>query len=254
MSERVLRLRASQWGFIALMLTLMGLFITLGTWQLNRLAEKEQLIATVSARFNAPPVAFPVTADPAALADFDYRPVSLTGRYEAGKTVLVFTSLDEPKGKASGPGYWVMTPFTLSSGGMVFINRGFIPEAVKADFGPDAAVPATQQLTGIARMAEAVGSFTPAPDRSGHIEWVRNPPRLAALSGIDPSAVRPLYVDLAANPDGGVPQGGETTLDFPNNHLGYLLTWYGFAALIPPLLWLWVRRQRRPGSPAADPL
>jgi surfeit locus 1 family protein len=47
-----------------------------------------------------------------------------------------------------------------------------------------------------------------------------------------------------------LPQGGETTVDFPNNHLGYALTWFGFAVLTPCLLAFWTWRQLRPKSRA----
>ena len=54
----------------------------------------------------------------------------------------------------------------------------------------------------------------------------------------------PITVDLPAGPPGALPQGGGTVVEFPNNHLGYAITWFGFALLVPPLLWFWARRQR----------
>ena len=37
-------------------------------------------------------------------------------------------------------------------------------------------------------------------------------------------------IDADAAPGPGVlPQGGESRLVFPNNHLGYALTWFGLA-------------------------
>jgi surfeit locus 1 family protein len=43
---------------------------------------------------------------------------------------------------------------------------------------------------------------------------------------------------------GGLPQGGETIVSFPNNHLQYALTWFGLAvALIAVFaVWAWGRR------------
>ena len=34
-------------------------------------------------------------------------------------------------------------------------------------------------------------------------------------------------------------------ISFPNNHLGYAMTWYGFAIITPIMLAVWLRRQRR---------
>ena len=96
-------------------------------------------------------------------------------------TVLVFTSLVDQKGQFSGPGYWVMTPLVLATGGTVFINRGFVPEASGPAFAGGGPVDTGLiSIAGVARSAEATGSFTPSPDLTRRVEWVRNPARLAA--------------------------------------------------------------------------
>jgi surfeit locus 1 family protein len=238
---------ASFWAFIVLMLALMALFIGLGTWQVQRLDEKERLIASVASRFELAPVPLPPVAEWPAFdtAAWAYRPVTLTGSYLPAGTVLVFTSLTEPNGPRSGPGYWVMTPLQLAVGGVVFINRGFVPQEQGTAFlGGGAPEAGTLTLTGIARAPEASGSFTPAADATNRIDWVRDPARLATLAGDLPGPVAPIYVDLPAGPEAALPQGGETVVSFPNNHLGYAITWFGFALLVPPLLWFWARRQR----------
>jgi len=235
------------WIFLVFMLALLALFVVLGTWQVQRLGEKQQLIANVTARFNEPPKPFPAFGDWKVLeADgYDYRPVSLTGTYRPAGTVLVFTSLGEPRGQYSGPGYWVMTPMALATGGSVFINRGFVPQASGPAFASGGSIePGLVSITGVVRDAEPVGSFTPAPDAAHRTEWVRDPARLAAMAGELPQPVAPVYIDLPAGPPGTLPQGGETVIEFPNNHLGYAVTWYGFAILVPFLLFFWIRRQR----------
>ncbi len=76
-----------------------------------------------------------------------------------------------------------------------------------------------------------------------------NTTRLAALAGPVAQPVAPIYIDLPALGEGALPQGGETVVSFPNNHLGYAITWFGFATLVPFLLFFWVRRQRAPKQP-----
>ncbi|UXN73709.1 SURF1 family protein [Devosia sp. A8/3-2] len=102
-------------------------------WQMHRLAEKEALIAAVDQRLTAAPIPVPAAQ---ARADLDlealnFQPVSLTGAFRYNQTVTVFTSLANARGPASGPGYWVVTPFVLDAGGTVFVNRGFVPEAFR---------------------------------------------------------------------------------------------------------------------------
>jgi surfeit locus 1 family protein len=41
----------------------------------------------------------------------------------------------------------------------------------------------------------------------------------------------PFLIDAEAGPD-PLPEGGETRLSFPNNHLSYALTWFGMAAAL----------------------
>jgi surfeit locus 1 family protein len=238
------------WGFIGLMLVLMALFIGLGIWQLQRLAWKEGLIAEVAARADLPPVPLPPAGEWPAfdMEAANYRPFTVTGHWVPEATAFVFTSLPTPRGGPyGGVGYWVMTPLALTGGGTVLVDRGFIPDTSLAAFRGGGPLPQGEvTLAGIARAPEETGPFTPGPDAADREDFIRDPARLAPM--LDPALapVAPIYIDLPKGPPGALPQGGETEMEFPNNHLGYAFTWFGFAILIPPLLWLWVRRQRRP--------
>lgn len=235
------------WTFVVLMLALAATCVWLGSWQMQRLAEKDALIAAVAARLNADPIPVP-PADQWNSLDLEalnFQPVALTGTFRYNQTVTVFTSLANARGPASGPGYWVVTPFALAEGGTVFVNRGFIPEdfqeaAVTDPQGEDGLV----TISGLLRPREAAGFMTPGPNTSDRIEWVRDPERLAAM--VDPALApfAPFYVDLPAGPAGELPQGGETVVEFPNNHLGYAYTWYGFAIVAVVMLGFWLARQR----------
>ena len=64
-------------------LVVLAILVALGTWQLQRLAWKEALIARVEERVDAAPVPLPPEAEWAALEvdDYDYRPVTFTGTF-----------------------------------------------------------------------------------------------------------------------------------------------------------------------------
>ncbi|OAM73922.1 SURF1 family protein [Devosia elaeis] len=248
------KLRWTDWLFTALMLVLAGTCLFLGQWQMQRLGEKEALIAAVDARLDAEPVPVPPAGEWNGL-DMDawnFQPVSLAGTYRYTQTLTVFTSLADARGRYSGPGYWVVTPFELAAGGTVFVNRGFIPEqyqeaAVMGDLHGDD--PGIVTIIGLFRPGEEPGFMVPEPNMSARIEWVRNPERMAAM--VDPALapVAPFYVDLLAGAPGDLPQGGETVVSFPNNHFGYALTWYGFAIVAVVMLGFWLWRQTRPEPP-----
>lgn len=239
------------WIFVVLMLALAATCVWLGTWQMQRLAEKEALIAAVDARLDVEPIMVPASAlwPTLDLEALNFQPVSLKGAFRYNQTVTVFTSLSSARGPASGPGYWVVTPFVLADGGTVFVNRGFIPQdfqeaAVTDGEGDESQV----TITGLLRPGEAAGFMTPDPNMSDRIEWVRDPVRLAAM--VDPALapIAPFYVDLPAGPAGELPQGGETVVEFPNNHLGYAYTWFGFAIVAVVMLGFWLARQRAIGK------
>lgn len=250
------RLRWTDWLFTALMLLLAGICLFLGHWQMERLAEKEALIAAVDARLSAEPVPAPSPADWSDLdmQTWNFQPVTLTGSFRYNQTLTVFTSLSDARGRFSGPGYWVVTPFALAGGGTVFVNRGFVPDQYQeaAILGQlDGVGPELVSIEGLLRPGELAGFMIPEPDMSSRIEWVRDPQRMAAM--IDPALapVAPFYVDLPAGSDGDLPQGGETMVSFSNNHLGYALTWYGFGIVAILMLGFWLWRQSRAVPSAA---
>ena len=90
-------LTRGDWFFTALMLALAAVCLWLGTWQMQRLGEKEALIAAVDLRQAAAPIPVPPKEQWAGLDSeaLVYQPVELTGAYRYTQTVTVFTSLAE---------------------------------------------------------------------------------------------------------------------------------------------------------------
>jgi surfeit locus 1 family protein len=205
--------------------------IALGFWQLDRLAWKEALIAEVSARVAAPPVEAPPEADWARIApgDYEYRHVRLGGTYEFAHQALVFRALDQPRGRFSGPGYLILTPLRLADGAHVIVNRGFVPADQKERFAAESGEgPANVAVTGLMRASEPRTWFTPADDAARGEWFTRDPGAIAAALKLMRAA--PFTIDAdTSGIAGDLPQGGETILAFPNNHLGYAFTWFGMA-------------------------
>jgi surfeit locus 1 family protein len=223
----------------ALTLAALLVLVSLGNWQVRRLAWKEDLIARTIARPKSEPLDFRQTGfsamgDVTAFLDAnDYRRVRLAGEYQPAGEVRVFTSLQEPKnGPFSGPGFWIMTPFaTRPSKAAIYINRGFVPQD-KAD-AYDPPPTGEVEIEGLMRAPERGSYFTPDPDLQKRIFYARDPLRMAEGTGLAGGTLA-LYVDLAASetPPSGLPQAGETMVTFTNNHLQYAVTWYGLAAAL----------------------
>jgi surfeit locus 1 family protein len=210
------------------------ILVSLGNWQVRRLAYKTDLAAHVADRLKASAVALPDRTSWATLDGeaADYTPVKLTGRFVPGREFHVFTSLMEPKGKVGGVGWFVFAPFIDAAGDEVLVNRGFVPDAMKtAASRPDGLGDGTVTITGLLRRPEGSNLFTPSNDIAGNRWFTRDPVAMARTLDIAPDRTLPFYIDLdrAFTPPGGFPQAGETIVDFSNNHLGYAITWYGLA-------------------------
>lgn len=202
-----------------------ALLISLGVWQLHRLAWKEAILAQIDTRTKATPRPLSPSSTWPTLKpnDYEYRRVTLEGTFRNDEETLVF------RGAEDGPGYLVLTPLTLTGGGIVIVNRGFVPDDLKdpskrAQSEPKGPV----HITGLMRQPEARNLFTPADEPARGTFFTRDPKLIAERFALTGAA--PFTVDADATPNpGGWPRGGATVVSMPNNHLSYALTWFGLA-------------------------
>lgn len=225
--EATSRTQRSRRILVGAMLALVAIFVALGTWQVQRLFWKFDLIARVDARVHADPVQAPPASDWANVSaqKDEYRHLAVTGIFDHGKSVLVQAVT------ALGPGFWVLTPLLADDGSTTLVNRGFVP-VDRAD--PAARVQGNISgrvtVTGLLRMSEPGGGFLRSNDPAADRWFSRDVSAIARAKGL--ARVAPYFVDAdgAANP-GGLPVGGLTVVRFANSHLFYALTWYGLAVM-----------------------
>ena len=208
-------------------LGLVGLFLALGTWQVQRRAWKLDLIARVEARLRAEPVSPPPPAewphlDPQAI---EYRRVRVSGRFEHDRAALVQALTER------GAGFWVVTPLVRPDGTTILINRGFVPgdRRARADRA-EGEVTGAVAVTGLLRLSEPGGGFLRRNDPVADRWYSRDVSGLAAARELRNVAPYFIDADATANP-GGLPIGGLTVVSFRNDHLVYALTWYALALM-----------------------
>jgi surfeit locus 1 family protein len=226
--------------FTGFLLFLAAVFLVLGTWQVQRLFWKLDLIERVEARTHADPVPAPSLAawNTVSAEKDEYRRVGVTGLFRHDKTVLVQAVTER------GAGFWVLTPLILADDTAVIVNRGFVP----ADRRDPAARVASElaagpvAVTGLLRISEPGGAFLRSNDPAGDRWFSRDVAAIAAAKGI--TDVAPYFIDADATPNpGGLPIGGLTVVTFRNTHLVYALTWYALAAMSAAAAYF-VRRSR----------
>lgn len=234
-------------------LVALTVLLALGTWQLQRLAWKEALIAQVDARVDSTPVPAPGPEQWPALdlAEEEYQPVTVTGTFDERREVYVSFTQTRPRAAFGGVGYLVMTPLLTPDGWAVYVNRGFVPADRRyPNQRPEGSPEGETTVTGLLRQPVPKPWFV-GDGISDNIWFSRDPALWAETYGAPSSEVAPYIIDALYDPDlpGGLPEGGTTLVAFPNSHLGYAITWYGLALALVGVFVTFARRRLKDGRP-----
>lgn len=208
-----------------------AILVSLGVWQVQRLAEKQAIIADIEARIDGP--VQPLPEDPEPLAH-SYLPVKLDGTF-AGDTLRVLVSQ-----KNVGAGYRLITPFETGTLRLM-VDRGFVASDDKGIATPDGRV----TVTGNLQWPDEVDGFTPAPDPDLNIWYARDLPAMAAALNASPIL---LVAREVTGDDPVVAPLPVNTARIPNHHLQYAITWFSLAAVWLAMSALFLRRQSRDTS------
>jgi surfeit locus 1 family protein len=201
----------------------LAILIGLGVWQLERLQWKLALIASVNRNLAAPPISLEQALALGA-NDSQYRRVMLAGRFENQKETFVYST--DVDGR---PAYHIIVPFR-SDAGTLLVDRGIVPPALQsAPTRKAGEIDGLTRITGVWRVPDRGGPFTPPPDLGKRVWYSRDVKAIARADGVALAAPVILEADSTPNP-GGWPRGGQTQLRFRNEHLQYATTWLALAA------------------------
>jgi len=100
-----------------LTMALIVLLISLGRWQLRRADEKRVLYESFAAGADAT-----LSVDLATPRLRRYQHVEAGGHYDQSRQVLIDNMMNGERA-----GYYVITPFALTGGGWLLVNRGWVP-------------------------------------------------------------------------------------------------------------------------------
>lgn len=217
------------------------MLLALGSWQVQRLHWKDGLIAARNAALAAAPVGLPKTRDEARALEF--HPVHAEGQFLNDRELYL-----NAQSMQGAPGFHVIAPFQLADGGMVLIDRGFVPTEKQASSSRVAGeIGGPTSVTGLLRLPEPPGWFTPANEPERNSWFSIDIPAMAQAAGI--GGALPFYIDADKTPvPGGWPLGGQTITELPNNHLQYAITWYSLALALIAIYIRFAYRRRRSAS------
>ena len=216
-------------ALVVLIATLIGMAVTIamGTWQLDRAAQKEAMQRALRERTAQPEVgARDLTyarGDGSALL---HRRVQVTGRWLAEYTV--FLDNRQMNGRT---GFYVVTPLALRDSGMsVAVQRGWVPRdpvdparLPAFDTPPGDVVVAGRIAPPPARLLD-IGSAPPGP--------IRHNLDLADYASEIGAALAPVSIRQEGGPDEGLLRQWPQASADVHKHYGYAVQWFALSALM----------------------
>lgn len=202
-----------RWVFV---FVLFALLMSLGVWQLQRLAWKEKLIADIEAGMKQPPIIF--TGNYKNPKDLDHRAVVMTGRYLTKHGFYVRPRTNE----AGMVGGHVVMPFLTVTNKLVFVNRGWYSQQTLKTFSQ------SPQVTTVKGTVVFPDDKNYPPNNPATGEWYRISPHEMAVSIMEKDkatiikSVTPFIVTLMP----------VKAPEIVNNHLQYAIFWFSMAAIL----------------------
>ncbi len=219
---------------VPLLFGLLGvaILVSLGVWQMQRLAWKQAVLADIELRIAGEPAALPSQID----AERDkYAPVAVTGQLAAPELHILVGAKD------LGAGYRLIQPLEVGDR-RIMVDRGFIP--LEAKDAPRSL--GMVRLIGNLHWPQEIDGYTPPPDEGKGIWFARDVPAMAAALKTEPVLL------IVRRQEGGAPAGITPlpvgSAGISNDHLQYAITWFSLAfiwlGMTGYLLW----RMRRPAG------
>ena len=198
--------------FVLLVITL---FCALGTWQLVRLQWKNNLIDQIGEGLKSPAIKY------SNKIQTNYQRVSVDGEYNFEKQIYLY-SLNE-KGE---PGFDVITPFTTTELENILINRGWIRDVQKNKNKINKIT--NKEIRGLLRKNPKKNIFKPDNEINKNIWFSINLEDIKKFTGKTFNE----YILYLEDENINTPKPKQITIDLPNNHLKYALTWYSISISI----------------------
>ncbi len=226
------RYACSLWLLIAYC-CLTVLLCGLGFWQLERAGLKAEFLARRQAALETQDVVDLNREEAADVRELRYHLAKATGHYDAEHQFLLDNRMLDGQ-----PGYDVLTPFKLSNGQAILVNRGWLPLGADRRVLPDVRLEqAIDQVRGRINRFPEVGWKLAGMEKPG-AGW----PALLQLA--EPKALSehlgyPVYdfqLELAPEMAGGYRrEWRQPEVMPPERHIGYAVQWFGLAATLSVL-------------------
>lgn len=205
-----------------------AILVSLGNWQVQRLAWKQEILAEIDGRIAAAPIE--ISAE---VSEENDRFLSVRGEGRIlDEELHVLAS-----SKQTGAIYRVISPFEMSDGRRIMVDRGWI----KTDQKDTPRKATFAEIEGNLHWPQEIDSYTPKNDVAGNIWFARDVPQMAEALNAAPILV---VLSKTSETDPAVTPMPVTSAGIPNDHLNYAVTWYGLALVWLVMTLYYLRRMR----------
>jgi len=219
----MVRLRPFLWPTL-ISLPILVLCLVLSVWQMERREWKRDILDRIAANQSAAPIALDALLSGGDPLRREYGKVAVSGTFLHDKEFHLAA-----RSRGNDVGIQVVTPLRTDKGQIILFDRGWVPSEKKDQAKrAEGQVAGTVKLVGVVRRTQVQRQFAPdnVPDKN--VWFTVDVPLMRKLAGGRPdAALDTFFVEADANRNpGGLPIGGQTQLDIPNDHLQYAITWF----------------------------
>jgi surfeit locus 1 family protein len=204
--------------------------IGLGTWQIQRLRWKTDLLAQIARAEAAPAVPLSAQPDP-------FTKVEVRGHLRDDLAASYGAEVrDTPAGTELGT--YLIVPLEFDDGAILLVDRGWVPQKRPH---PLARASGDVVIEGYIRPSDAPGLFSAPDNPAARQFYTLDAAAIGTALGLH--RVAPFFlVALGPPPAERYPDPERHLPRPPNNHLSYAITWYGLAVALVVIFALWARK------------
>jgi surfeit locus 1 family protein len=229
-----------------LVIMIAALFVRLGFWQLDRLAQRKAQNALVEAEISTPSLNLNQEYRNPRLIGMQYRKTTAIGQFDASHEFLLNNQVWNGQ-----LGYHILTPLVLQgSSQVVLVDRGWIPytdgrQGKRYDEKGTVVVNGMISLsqTGFDLNSLLGGSSSSSSSSDGYVGKI-NLDQIQKQIGI---SLMPIYIQETPDPSfTGLPERTLPQIDLSDGpHLSYAIQWFSFTVVLLVVFVLFIRRKLR---------
>jgi surfeit locus 1 family protein len=222
--SKKLTFRIRNWKLALLAVIFIGIFTTLGVWQLSRASQKQLLLKSFAQRISHHPF---TAQNLSSLNDWRFYRVELTGYFDNEHTFLLDNTIYQGK-----IGYEVYTPFHAQNmRTILLVDRGFVPlGTTRSILPPIRDITETVTFIGMLNLPPlymALGKMNETSQTTWplRIEFIHLP----EMSNLLNADIFPYVVNMDPHDTRAYPIEWRIVTMHPERHQGYAVQWFALA-------------------------